>query len=179
MLPLELTVIASNDVFQPPTVAEARSGLAAVRDLYDAQGLQSDSSDGGFREWLIQGAATLYAGYESQILRQLVDYRDNRPATEALLANARMLYPDPTIFNGNPILTLTAPAHRLITALQDEKLQRIAWKRYGFRSATQLGTAHATDFAPIPLAVQPRSTTPPRADVTQLLLACVRDGKCS
>ncbi|WP_280240207.1 hypothetical protein [Nocardia abscessus] len=179
LLQLELTVIASKDVFQPPTVAEARSGLPAVRDLYDAQGLQSDSSDGGFREWLIQGAATLYAGYESQILRQLVDYRDNRPATEALLANARLLYPDPTIFNSNPILTLTAPAHQLVAALQDPKIQQIAWKRYGFRSATQLGAAHTADFAPIPLATQPRSTTPPRADITQLLLACVRDGKCS
>ncbi|MGQ4599433.1 hypothetical protein [Nocardia sp. R6R-6] len=179
LLQLELTVIASNDVFQPPTLVEARSGLPAVRELYDAQGLQSDSSDGGFREWLIQGAATLYAGYESQILRQLVDYRDNRPATEALLANARMLYPDPTIFNSNPILALTAPAHQLITALQDPKIQAIAWNRYGFRSATQLGAAHAADFTQIPLAPQPRSTTPPRADITQLLLACVRDNRCT
>ncbi|MET9024535.1 hypothetical protein ABZW96_02835 [Nocardia sp. NPDC004168] len=179
LLQLELTVIASGDVFQPPTVSEARSGLPAVRGLYDAQGLQSDSSDGGFREWLIQGAASLYAGYENQILQQLVGYRDNGPATEALLANARLLYPDPTIFNSNPILALTAPAHRLITALQDPKIQSIAWQRYGFRSATQLGAAHAADFAQIPLATQPRSTTPPRADITQLLLACVRDSQCS
>ncbi|MFI5718828.1 hypothetical protein [Nocardia sp. NPDC051750] len=179
LLQLELTVIASGDVFQPPTVAEARAGLPTVRGLYDAQGLQSDSSDGGFREWLIQGATSLYAGYESQILQQLVAYRDNGSATDALLNSARMLYPDPTIFNSNPVLALTAPAHQLITALQDPRVQDIAWKRYGFRSAAQLGAARTADFPQIPLAPQPRATTPPRADVTELLLACVRDNICS
>ncbi|MFR9752475.1 hypothetical protein ACL02S_15765 [Nocardia sp. 004] len=179
LLQLELTVIGSGDVFQPPTIAEAEAGLPTVRDLYDAQGLQSDSSDGGFREWLIQGAASLYAGYENQILQQLVAYRDNAPATEALLANTRLLYPDPTIFNSNPVLALTTPAHQLITALRDQKIQQIAWKRYGFRSATELGAADIGDFPQVPLAIQPRATTPPRADITQLLLACVRDNQCS
>lgn len=179
LLQLELTVIASGDVFQPPTVAEAKKGLPTVRGLYDAQGLQSESSDGGFREWLIQGASTLYAGYENQVLQQLVAYRDNRSATEALLAGTRLLYPDPTIFNSNPILTLTPAAQRLVTALQDQQIQEIAWKRYGFRSATQLGAAHTADFAQIALASQPRSTTPPRADVTQLLLKCVKDNICA
>ncbi|WP_306361532.1 hypothetical protein [Nocardia sp. CC227C] len=179
LLQLELTVIASGDIFQPPTVAEAQTGLPIVRGLYDAQGLQADSSDGGFREWLIQGAATLYAGYENQILQQLVAYRDNSSATEALLAGTRLLYPDPTIFNSNPVLTLTADARRLVTALRDPRIQEIAWKRYGFRSATELGAAHTADFERIPLAAQPRSTTPPRADITQLLLACVRDNVCA
>ncbi|MBL1079345.1 hypothetical protein JK358_33565 [Nocardia sp. 2] len=176
---LELTIVASSDVYQPPTVTEAKTGLPTVRGLYDAQGLQPDSSDGGFREWLIQGASTLYAGYENQILQQLTAYQDNPSATEALLNGTRLLYPDPTIFNSNPILTLTQAAQPLITALQDPEIQQIAWKRYGFRSATQLGSANAADFPRIPLAMQPRNTTPPRADVTLLLLACIRDNVCS
>ncbi|WP_067853908.1 hypothetical protein [Nocardia shimofusensis] len=178
LLQLELTVIASGDVYQPPTVEEARSGLPTVRALYDAQGLQSAGSDGGFREWLIQGASSLYAGYESQILQQLVAYHDNASATDALVANARMLYPEPTLFNSNPLLTLSEPARELIPALQDPRIQDIAWKRYGFRSATRLGAVQAADFPQIPLAAQPRATTPPRADVTQLLLACLRDNRC-
>ncbi|MGV9412556.1 hypothetical protein ACWDOP_21830, partial [Nocardia sp. NPDC003693] len=113
LLQLELTVIASGDVFQPPTVAEAKAGLPTVRGLYDAQGLQSDTSTGGFREWLIQGAAMLYAGYESQVLQQLAAYRDNPAATDALLAGTRMLYPDPTLFNSNPVLALTPEAQQL------------------------------------------------------------------
>ncbi|WP_280398611.1 hypothetical protein [Nocardia carnea] len=179
LLQLELTVVASGDVFQPPTVAEARAGLPTVRGLYDAQGLQSDSSDGGFREWLVQGATSLYAGYENQVLQQLVAYRDDAASTGELLAKTRLLYPDPTIFNSNPLLTLTASAHPLITALRDPAIQDIAWKRYGFRSATQLGAADTADFAQIPLAAHPRAIAPPRADVTRLLLACVRDGQCS
>ncbi|MGX1809481.1 hypothetical protein ACWIGI_27490 [Nocardia sp. NPDC055321] len=179
LLQLELTVIASGDVFQPPTVAEAKAGLPTVRGLYDAQGLQSDTSTGGFREWLIQGAAMLYAGYENQVLQQLAAYRDNPAATDALLAGTRMLYPDPTLFNSNPVLALTPEAQQLITALQDPEIQRIAWQRYGFRSATQLGAPNAADFARIPLAAQPRGTAPPKADVTLLLLACVRDNKCA
>ncbi|MFC9999308.1 hypothetical protein [Nocardia sp. NPDC127526] len=175
---LELTIVASGDIFSPPTLAEAKAGLPTVRGLYDAQGLQSESSDGGFREWLIQGASSLYAGYENQVLQQLSAYRDNKSATDALLAGTRMLYPDPTIFNSNPILALTAEAQRLITALQDPKIQEIAWKRYGFRSATQLGAADTADFPQIPLALQPRTTAPPKADVTLLLLACLRDNLC-
>ncbi|MGV9415836.1 hypothetical protein ACWDOP_38570, partial [Nocardia sp. NPDC003693] len=96
----------------------------------------------------------------------------------ALLAGTRMLYPDPTLFNSNPVLALTPEAQQLITALQDPEIQRIAWQRYGFRSATQLGAPNAADFARIPLAAQPRGTAPPKADVTLLLLACVRDNKC-
>lgn len=176
---LELTVIASGDVFQPPTVAEAKAGLPTVRGLYDAQGLQSDSSDGGFREWLIQGATMLYAGYENQVLQQAAAYRDNLPATEALLAGTRTLYPDPTLFNSNPVLALTPEAQQLIIALQDPEIQQIAWKRYGFRSATQLGAPNAADFPQIPLSLQPRTTAPPKADVTLLLLACLRDNVCS
>ncbi|WP_067828204.1 hypothetical protein [Nocardia inohanensis] len=179
LMQLELTVVASGEVYQPPTLTEAKAGLPTVRGLYDAQGLQSDSSDGGFREWLIQGAASLYAGYENQVLQQLVAYRDNAAAADALLAGTRMLYPDPTIFNSNPVLTLTADARKLITALQDSKIQQIAWKKYGFRSATQLGATNAADFERIPLAAQPRSTAPPKADVTLLLLACLRDNACS
>ncbi|WP_067539679.1 hypothetical protein [Nocardia crassostreae] len=175
---LELTIVASGDIFQPPTLAEARTGLPTVRGLYDAQGLQSESSDGGFREWLIQGASSLYAGYENQVLQQLSAYRDNKQATDALLAGTRLLYPDQTIFNSNPILALTAEAQQLITALQDPQIQQIAWKRYGFRSATELGAATVADFPQIPLAAQPRTTAPPKADVTLLLLACLRDNVC-
>ncbi|QLY30007.1 hypothetical protein [Nocardia huaxiensis] len=174
---LELTVVASSDLYQPPTVAEAKAGLRTVRGLYDAQGLQSASSDGGFREWLIQGASTLFAGYENQILQQLTAYQDNPSATTDLTTRVRMLYPEPTLFNSNPVLTLTQASQPLIAALQDPQIQQIAWKRYGFRSATQLGSANAADFPQIPLATQPRTTTPPKADVTLLLLACLQDEK--
>lgn len=176
---LELAVAASGDVYQPPTVAEARRGLATVRVLYDAQGLQAESSDDGFREWLIQGAGSLYAGYENQLLQKMVEYKDNQNAKQTLLKSVRLLYPEPTIYNSHPILALNPGAGRLIDAMKDPAVQNIAWKRFGFRSGTQIGANNAADFKEVPLAEQLRTTAPPNADVTLMLIACIRDNKCS
>ncbi len=178
LMQLQLAIVASGDVFTPPTPAEAKAGLPTIRALYETQGLQADSSEGGFREWLIQGAASLYAGYENQLLQQLVAYRGNESATEQVLTKTRMLYPDPTLFNSHPILALTDKSRALIDAMKDPAIQTIAWQRYGFRSGTQLGANLIGDYAQVPLAQQPRATPAPNADVTLLLLRCIRDNAC-
>jgi hypothetical protein len=176
---LELAVASSGDVYQPPTLAEARKGLATVRVLYESQGLQAESSDDGFREWLIQGAASLYAGYENQLLQKLVEYKGDANARQTLLTNVRLLYPEPTIYNSHPVLALNADAGRLIDAMKDPAVQSIAWKKYGFRSGTQIGANKAADFKEVPLADQLRTTAAPNADVTLLLIGCLRDNKCT
>jgi hypothetical protein len=53
----------------------------------------------------------------------------------------------------------------------------VAWKKYGFRSSVQLGLNQVSDFPDLPLAEQIRTTTPPNAEVTLALLACVKDAK--
>lgn len=176
---LELAVASSGDVYQPPTVAEASKGLPTVRSLYEGQGLQAESSDDGFREWLIQGAGSLYAGYENQVLQKLVEYKGNQGAKQALLKQVRLLYPEPTIYNSHPVLALDPDAGRLIDAMKDPAVQDIAWKKYGFRSGTQIGANNIADFKEVPLADQLRTTSPPNADVTLMLIACIRDNKCS
>jgi hypothetical protein len=151
-----------------------------VRALYDAQGLQATSSDFGFKQWLLQGAelhAPLYAGYENQIVQYTLSPGAN---TAALKDSVRVLYPEPTIHSDHPILALNANAAKLIDAMKDPGVQALAWKKFGFRSGTQVGLNKVTDFPDIPLAQQIRTTTPPNAEVTLLLLACVRDAsKCS
>lgn len=172
---LQLNIIATQDVFQAPNVEQAKLALPKIRALYDAQGLQAASSEFGFRQWLTQGAelhAPLYAGYESQII-QLVN--QNGPAP---LKDVRVLYPDPTIYSDHPILALDANASRFLDAMKDPEIQTIAWKKYGFRSSVVLGLSDVADFPDLPLSGQIRTTQPPNAAVTLLLLDCVKNGKC-
>ncbi|MFU8870365.1 hypothetical protein [Micromonospora sp. SL4-19] len=172
---LQLNIIATADGFSAPSLAQARQALPTMRALHDAQGLQSRSSDSGFREWLTQGGefkAPLYAGYENQIIQQVVQSGDN---STSLLRNVRVLYPDPTIHSDHPVLALDPAAGRLIDALKDPKIQTIAWQRYGFRSAVRVGANDVAEFPGIGLADQVRAAPAPAADVTLALLSCMKD----
>ncbi|MEV4624837.1 hypothetical protein AB0J90_00905 [Micromonospora sp. NPDC049523] len=174
---LQLAIVATSDPYAAPNLAQARTALPTMRQIYDAQGLQSRTSETGFREWLTQGGefkAPIYAGYENQVIQQIV--RDSS-AAGTLLKNIRVLYPDPTIYSDHPILALDADSARFIEAMKDPEVQTVAWRSYGFRSAIQLGLSNVADFPDIPLAEQIRVTPPPAADVTLALLACVKDAK--
>jgi hypothetical protein len=175
---LQLNIIATEDVHQAPSREQAGKALPTIRALYDAQGLQAASSDAGFRQWLTQGAefhAPLYAGYENQLIQQVVQMGGQ---SAQVLTNVRVLYPDPTIYSDHPILALDAAAGRFIDAMKDDvDIQTIAWKKFGFRSSVQLGLNNVTDFPNLPLADKIITTTPPNAEVTLALLACVKDVK--
>jgi hypothetical protein len=178
---LILTMLASPSVYQAPDIAQARTVLPTLRALYDKQGLQARSSEAGFDEWLLQGAeshAPLFAGYESQIITKRVEYAGNQAAEDLLSKQVRILYPEPTIYSDHPIIALDKNADRLVDALKDHDIQELAWKQYGFRSGTEIGLVDVSVFPDLPLAQQLKTTTPPNAAVTQLLLACLRDNRC-
>jgi hypothetical protein len=177
---LELIDLSTTNPYQSPTVDQAKQGMKQVRQLYDQQGLQAKSSDFGFDQWLLQGGelhAPLYAGYESQVLGKVVAYANDDVALKQLLASVRILYPEPTIYSDHPILALDANARKLIEAMKDPDIQKIAWERYGFRSGVALGTDIAY-FKQLALAPQLKTTSPPNADVTLLLLHCIQDNVC-
>jgi hypothetical protein len=179
---LMLTMLASSNVYQAPDVAQAKAALAPLRAIYDKQGLQARSSDAGFDQWLLQGAeahAPLYAGYESQIIQKVVQYAANASAKKLLTEQVRVLYPEPTIYSDHPVIALDAKAAAFVDAMQDHDIQDIAWKSYGFRSGTEIGLNDIATFPDLPLAQQLKTTTPPNAAVTQLLLGCIRDNACS
>src|SRR5262245_43913334 len=175
---LELTILATEDVFSAPSKKQADKALGTMRAIYDAQGLQASSSDAGFRQWLIQGAelhAPLYAGYENQLIQQVTQ----EPNSAQVIDNVRLIYPDPTIYNDHPILALSPTAGRFLDAMKDTEIQTIAWRKYGFRSGTDAGLSDVADFADLPLAQQIRTTAPPSAAVTLALLDCLADAdKC-
>jgi hypothetical protein len=177
---LELIIISTKNPYDQPTAAEAKAALPQVRKLYDAQGLQAKSSDFGFDQWLLQGGelhAPLYAGYESQVIGKAIAYQSDPEALKQLLASVRILYPEPTIYSDHPILALTANGAKLIEAMKDPDIQKIAWERYGFRSGVSLGT-DVSQFKDLALAPQLKTTSPPNADVTLMLLHCIQDNVC-
>lgn len=179
---LILTLLSTSDVQQAPDVQQAKASMARLRALYDSQGLQARSSDAGFEQWLLQGAeahAPLYAGYESQIIQKAVAYADNAAAKDLLGKQVRILYPEPTIYSDHPVLALDANAGLFLDAMKDHDIQDIAWKTYGFRSGTELGLNNVKDFPDLALAQQIKTTSPPNAAVTQLMLSCIRDNACS
>ncbi|MEL4358653.1 MULTISPECIES: hypothetical protein [unclassified Luteococcus] len=173
---LELTVMATQDLSTPPTLAQARKALPTLRQVYETSGLQAASSDDGFRQWLLQGgeySAPLYAGYENQVIQHWI--KNGRP--DGLMKEITMLYPNPTIYADHPVLALEGDGGRLIEAMQDPEIQKIAWERYGFRSGTSAGINDVKTFDKLPLQARVRTIPAPNADVTLAMLACLESEK--
>ncbi|HMA37984.1 MAG TPA: hypothetical protein VKY74_26275 [Chloroflexia bacterium] len=176
---LMLNTLASSSGVDVATLASAQPVLPQLKQIYDAQGLQSRSSGFGFEAYLTQGvgAFPLYAGYESQILEASVQ---NPQGIKAGGADIRILYPDPTAWSSHPILALDAGAQKLITAMKDADVQQLAWRKHGFRSAV-FGTANAP--ADFPLIAVPGQITHvvdlPGADVILKMNECLTNGNCS
>jgi len=183
MYQLILTTLASGDPFQPPTTANVESthSLPIMQAILASQGLQTDNSDGGFNDWILQGTQSLYAGYENQLVQKVAAYKakGNNGAVQLLKNGVRILYPDPTLFNTHPLIALSPAGGKFIDAMKDPEIQRIAWESYGFRGIDITGTNFGR-FPNLGLSTKLRATAPPGADVTMLLLNCLTDEhKCS
>lgn len=93
------------------------------------------------------------------------------------MKDVTVLYPNPTIFADHPVLALNANAERLITAMQDEQVQKLAWERFGFRSSTNASLNDVKTFDPLPLAARVRTIPAPNSQVTLAMIACLEDAK--
>jgi hypothetical protein len=169
---LELATVASGNPYQPASVAQAGAALKTVKALIDAQGLMRTGSDSAFEQWVIQQTGGLLAGYENQLL-QWITTRNNGVVPQDVV----MLYPEPTIFNDHPILTLTETGKKLIAAMEDDAVQEIAWTRYGFRSGTRV-LEQAFQGVSIPPTHVIKKTQAPGYEVTKLLLDCFVNNNC-
>lgn len=169
---LELATIVSGNPYQPATTDQARASLAKVKELVDAQGLMRSGSDSAFEQWVIQQTGGLLAGYENQLL-QWITTRNQGTVPEGIVT----LYPEPTIFNDHPILTLTKTGSKLIEAVEDDAVQDIAWKRYGFRSGTRL-LEQVFQGVTVPPTHDIKKTQAPGYAVTKLLLDCFVNNHC-
>jgi hypothetical protein len=169
---LELATVASGNPYQPATPTQAGAAVGKVKALVEAQGLMRTGSDSAFEQWVIQQTGGLLAGYENQLLNWITT-RNNGVVPPGIV----MLYPEPTILNDHPILSLTADGRKLIPAVQDPDVQEIAWKRYGFRSGTKI-TEQAFPGVTVPPTHDIKKTQAPGYAVTRLLLDCFVNNQC-
>jgi hypothetical protein len=169
---LELATVASGNPYQPATEAQAGASLGKVKALVEAQGLMRTGSDSAFEQWVIQQTGGLLAGYENQLL-QWVTTRNGGVVPAGIVT----LYPEPTIFNDHPILSLTEAGKKLIAAIEDDAVQDIAWTRYGFRSGTRV-VEQVFQSVTVPPTHAIKKTQPPGYAVTKLLLECFVNNHC-
>jgi hypothetical protein len=116
-----------------PSDQDAGKLLVSIRKFFDAQGFMDESSGVIFQQFLNRGMGDkpIIVGYEAQLLGAI-----NEPnANKQRLASVKTLYPKPTVWSSHPLIVLTDQGKRLQQALLDPKIQKIAWERYGFRSA--------------------------------------------
>lgn len=109
--------------------------LPTVQKFFEEQGYMETRSDDIFQQYLNlgMGAKPIIIGYEAQLL----DYSLANAATLAGRKEAvRILYPKPTVWSSHPLMALNDRAKRLNDALLDPEIQKIAWTKHGFRSAS-------------------------------------------
>ncbi len=109
--------------------------LPTVQKFFEAQGYMETRSDDIFQQYLNlgMGAKPIIIGYESQLL----DYSlQNGAALAGRKEAVRILYPKPTVWSSHPLMALNDRAKRLNDALLDPEIQRLAWTKHGFRSAS-------------------------------------------
>ena len=107
--------------------------LPRVKVFFDRVGFMEASSGTLFDKYLKQGAGAypIIVAYENQLLEFAVAHPE---LIEPVRRRLRILYPRPTVWAGHPLIALDPGAKRLIAALKDPALQRLAWERHGFRS---------------------------------------------
>lgn len=108
--------------------------LPELKKFFDRQGFMESSSETIFRQFLAKGIGDkpVIVGYEAQMIGFLTD-SDTR--MQSRRKQIRTLYPQPTVWTSHPLIALTDNGAKLIDALQDPEIQRLAWQKHGFRSA--------------------------------------------
>lgn len=115
------------------TDASIEGVLPTIKTYYDSLGFLQESSGDLFKLFTQQGmgAYPIIVGYESQLVELSLQ---NEATREQILARLRVLYPEPTVWASHPVIALTANGEKLMNALQDPEIQRLAWEQHGFRS---------------------------------------------
>lgn len=107
--------------------------LPEIRRFFDRLGFLDHSSGKLFAAYLTQGvgAHPMIVGYENQLVEFSLEHPE---ALEKLRREVRILYPEPTTWSSHPLIALNDQGKRLVHALTDDEIQRLAWEKHGFRS---------------------------------------------
>lgn len=119
-----------------PTDAEAQQEMPKIKAFFQRLGFMDQSSSDLFQQYVTTGMGSrpIIVGYESQ----LIEFALANPGRKAEIEGEfRMLYPAPTMWSSHPLIARTSAGKRLLEALKDPDLHKIAWTRHGFRSGLE------------------------------------------
>lgn len=118
--------------------------LPKLKAIFERAGFMESSSGTLFDKYLKQGAGAfpIIAAYENQLLEFAAEHPELiQPVSKRL----RVLYPRPTVWASHPVIALNPNGKRLIAALKDPQILRLAWEHHGFRSGL-MGAVKVTDL---------------------------------
>ncbi len=124
------TLLNDGDVPDETTIDKH---LPAIKQFFGRMGYMEGSSADLFKQFLNTGvgANPMIVAYENQMIEYGLEHSEQLPM---LQQNVRVIYPQPTMWSSHPLIALTANGQKLLEALKDRDIQRIAWERHGFRS---------------------------------------------
>lgn len=107
--------------------------LPDIKSFFDKLGYLEHSSGDLFSQYLKMGVGSkpIIVGYENQIIEFSVEHKKMWPKIKDKI---RILYPVPTVWSSHPLILLNKKSNRLLTALSDAGLMKIAWETHGFRT---------------------------------------------
>ena len=109
--------------------------LPPTKKLFARLGMMERSSGDIFRKFIATGTNnSMIVGYENQIVEFIVANPESR---ELIQNQVCVLYPEPTVWSSHPVVSLSPNGDRLIEAMQDPEVQRLAWSEHGFRSGLE------------------------------------------
>ncbi|AIE85484.1 substrate-binding domain-containing protein [Fimbriimonas ginsengisoli] len=150
--------------------------LGPTKSFFAQLGLMERSSADLFSQFVTQGMGSnpIMVGYENQLVEFVLQHPEHAPLIKQQI---RILYPRPTVWSNHPMIALTPNGERLLGALKDPEIQRIAWERHGFRSG-MVGIQNdpkVLEVVGIPTRIE-NVMQMPRPSVMQKLLGAVGHG---
>jgi hypothetical protein len=147
--------------------------LPDIQAYFDRLGLMEATSGNLFEQFLItgMGAKPMVALYESQIQEFL---HSNPSYAAQITEQVRIIYPQPTVWATHPFVARNEDASRLLDALKDPEIQRLAWEHHGQRPGVP-GVDIDPDAIPVPGIVPEITsvTSMPSPETMDLILAAI------
>jgi hypothetical protein len=144
--------------------------LPTLISIFKSMGYMENSSGILFDKYIKQGqgAFPVISNYESL----MVEFYNAHPEQgEQVRKNIYVLIPEPTVWSEHPLIALTEKGKQLMQALQDEKIQELAWKRYGLRSGVLGIGIESSLLRELRLPNQIQAATPlPAIEVMEIIL---------
>jgi hypothetical protein len=144
--------------------------ISTLVSIFKSMGYMENSSGILFDKYIKQGqgAFPVISNYESL----MVEFYNAHPEKgEQVRTNIYVLIPEPTVWSEHPLIALTEKGNKLMEALQDKKIQELAWKRYGLRSGVLGIGAESNLLRELRLPDQIQAATPlPAIEVMEIIL---------